>query len=186
MINYELVQRESKYTFADFLKPLPNGAKVFDFDKVEQIYQIFNVFLLMSERGNLGKTNNLKLKCINDFYKNNKPSLFLRNSTLEIQREINKFLQFYDDDNVLDKKHVFKVEKGCLFDENKNKIIELIPFTQIENIKGSRTAYNHAVYDEINEGLRQLQSKIVAKIDNLISTMRNSIADYNAPREDKL
>ena len=77
----------------DFLKQLPNGAEILDVDKIVQVFQDFNQFFILSPRGKIGKTTNLKIKALDDYKTKKQPSLFVRNQQSEIENEMTRFLE---------------------------------------------------------------------------------------------
>lgn len=60
MIEKNIKVKKSRISFKSLLQTLNNDKQVFDFERIQTAFPKFNTFFILSERGNLGKTTNIK------------------------------------------------------------------------------------------------------------------------------
>ena len=88
-----VIDKNNKLKIDDFLKQHQNGLEILDIDKIVNVFDDFNQFFILSPRGRIGKTTNLKIKALDDYEKYHKQSLFVRNQQSEIIDEMTRFLE---------------------------------------------------------------------------------------------
>ena len=187
----KLIFRKSEKTMNDLYKTLINGSKVLDFEKIDKMG--FYIHLLITQRGKVGKTLNMKLQIINKFLETGKPSKWLSN-TKGIATSFKN--DFYKD---LEKKHVIEnmtkqqrefiestkfkgnIEHNNMWNKGLYKgkpkdWFHVQALSLAELAKNSRTQWAYLVWDEFNVKFNQVQDP-VNKFDSLIHSMEDLVGN---------
>jgi len=173
----------------NYLKKLDNGAQVWDFDKIDSTFKDIHIRVIFSERGNKGKTYNLKKYALECFNKNGKPSIWVRNTAITLQMEAKRFL---DNNTVMidpvlwDKLRLRKQGPIYLITKGKKIVFILLSLNDVNKMKGTRLDVNHIIFDEINEDASQIRGGIVKAIDNLVHSATNAVKNYKRIEKTKL
>jgi len=177
-------------SWENYLKKLPNGAKVWDFDKIDQNFKDVKIRVIFSERGNKGKTYNLKRFAKEQFDKNGKPSIWVRNTIISLKMEAKRFLDhnttmidpiFWKDLKIVNEGASWVVKNKA----NKNVFI-LLSLNDVNKMKGTRLDVNNIIFDEINEDTSQIRSGLIKSIDSLVHSATNSVKNYGKVEETRL
>ena len=184
-----MYQKSKKYKIDDFKKSLSNGKKVLDFSKIAQTP--YPIVLIISERGRLGKTLNVKEHLRETFLKNNLPNMWISNTIPFLNKTKNDWFKDLNKDfvreNIGDKAVKFWEEtkfKGGINDNllslyhNKNEFIKMLVMNHAELMKGARTKWGSIVWDEFNVKYNVIQNAI-GKFDSLLHSIEDVVAGDN-------
>ena len=183
----KLIKGKHSVEMEHLLKKLPNGKKVFDFKRIREIFSDFNMFVVASERGSLGKTTGLKLLALDDLEKNGVPSLFIRNTITDLETEVPRFLSestLEVDDRFLECEIEGSVVKSTATCKYKDKTyFNFCSLNDTGKIKGSRIIYNNIVWDEINEGFLSVRGGITTSISSILASTEDQVKNYGKKDE---
>ena len=180
------LDKKHKLQIDDFLKCLPNGAKILDVDKIVHVFKDFNQFFILSPRGKIGKTTNLKIKALDDFASKKQASLFVRNQQSEIENEMVRFLEnstceadkrFYD--------CVVKTKEATMY-WNKERVIDFQSIYNVAKMKGSRRHYANIIVDEMNEGMSLVRKNVTQNISSLNASTFDIVKQHNKVDDTKV
>jgi len=175
--------------WTNYLKTLPNKAKVWDFNKIDNNFKEINIRIIFSERGNKGKTYNLKHYALECFNKNGKPSIWVRNTAISLKLEAKRFLDnaTISNDPIFWKNLQIKKQGPIYLIVRQNKVVFiLLSLNDVNKMKGTRLDVNHIIFDEINEDASQIRGGIIKAIDSLVHSATNAVKNYNKIEKTKL
>lgn len=150
--------------------------KIFDFDKMYQDDAFY--FILISERGRLGKTYGAKELGQKLYLENGYPYVYLKNLNLQIKKEGKKFLKQVNDLDIFadfssDKQGVYKQEG-----REKNYSCFFHSLNGAEKDKGSRTEANIVIYDEFLDGTKHLEDSPTFLLKSILDTYDNPVNPF--------
>jgi len=176
--------------WTDYLKKLNNGAKIWDFNKIDTNFNDIKIRVIFSERGNKGKTYNLKHFAKEQFDKNGKPSIWVRNTNVSLKMEAKRFL---DNSTLMNDPSFWKGLKmimegpSYVVKNKRNKtVFILLSLNDVNKMKGTRLDVNNIIFDEINEDTSLVRGGIIKAIDSLVHSATNAIKNYNKIEETRL
>ena len=182
----QVLKNECHIQFDDCLKNTHiKGKRVFDFAKIKSLFSNFHIFVLATNRGSFAKTTGAKQLGLDEWKKNYKPSLWLKNTVAQIEDEQTKFASV-DVCKVIPEFAELK-EKRFRFDLNDQKLFDLQAINGYDAMKGTRVAYNNIFYDEINEKAEFVRKgNIVAFLNSILASTDNQVANFGKQRNDCL
>lgn len=189
MAEIKVEYRRSTKNIDYFYKTITNhhkrSVKVLDFKKFETLPFQFN--MIVSMRGMLGKTYNTKDYILEQYKKEKKISLWLRNLATDLGIEREKFLSRDCPPNykMCNFKGSLKRNTLGVVDENNNKFINFAAMNTIETQKGSRTIYDYIVWDEFNVNSHQVLG-ITNKFDDLLHSTEDIVNNYGEKDNTKI
>ena len=162
-----VLDKKHQLKINNFLKLHQSGIEILDVDKIVEVFHNFNQFFILSPRGLIGKTTNLKIRALDDYEKFKKQSLFVRNQQSEIDDEMKRFLEnstceaderFYDCE--------VKTKEQTMY-WNKERVLDFQSMYNVSKMKGTRRHYANIIVDEMNEGMTLLHKNITQNISSL-------------------
>lgn len=156
----------------DFLTQLDNGQRVINFEAFANTE--FPMILLITERGEKGKTFGAKEFMLEQHINNNKKSIWLRSTMDQCEKEKGTFLMDNKLKSKLENWENVILERDYLI-HDKRPFCEIVPLSKAENYKGGRHNPDYIIYDEFNTGLTNIKNKQAYLLLNLISTYDDSI-----------
>jgi len=176
-------------SWTNYLTKLENGASIWNFPMIDENFKSVHIRVIFSERGNKGKTYNLKRYALECFNKNQKPTIWVRNTAISLQMEAKRFL----DANTITIDPVFwkglslkKQGPIYLITRKAKTVFVLLSLNDVNKMKGTRLDVNHIIFDEINEDSSQIRGGIVKAIDSLVHSATNSVKNYKKQEKLKL
>ena len=164
-------------------KKLANGNEVLDFAKIEALGCPYN--LLITQRGEEGKTFNGKDYLLDMYNKKGDKGIWLMNTNTQCNKDSLKFLtnNVKVDGTKWEGVERKGVENAYRFEKNGDTFIELVGLNTSEYSKGSRdSSIKRIFYDEFNVGLRAIGNKQT----HLFNTLLNTYNDIQNKNKDKL
>lgn len=172
-------------TIDDFLKEIEvnngNGSlrkhKIFDYEKMYQDEAFY--FVLISERGRLGKTYGAKELGQKLYLENGYPFVYVKNLTLQIKKESKRFLKQVKDLEIFKN---YDCNKEGVFTKEKNKTKYSCFFHSLnsaEKDKGSRTEANIVILDEFMDGTKHLEDNQTFLLKSILDTYDNPVNPFN-------
>lgn len=171
-------------TINDFLKIIEvvgkNGKmishNVFDYEKMWEDDAFY--FIIISERGRLGKTYGAKEFGQKMFLKNGEPFVYAKNLSLQIKKESKRFLRQVKD---LDIFYKFEIDNSGVYKrKGKNKEYSCFfhSLNSAETDKGSRSEANLLILDEFMDGVRHLTENQTFALKSLLDTYSNPVNPF--------
>ena len=184
-MNPQVIKSVCDVQFADLLEKVNENAKVLDFAKIKQTFHNYHVYVLATNRGSFGKTTGAKRLGLAEWKRNQKPSLFLKNTVAQIEDEYTKFAS-PDVVKVIPEYNELE-HKLLRFDLYNQKLWDLQAINAYDAMKGTRVAYNNIFYDEINEKSEFVRKgNIVAFLNSILASTDNQVANAGKTRDDYL
>lgn len=177
----ELRKIEHNFKREHFYKMIKNKqgkyVYVLDFEKISKINAFWN--LIITQRGAMGKTYNVKEFIKNKWDKEKALTIWIRNMVKDIQNEANKFLYGDIPDNLKGCYIKGQAENNSLYvyDETDTAFIKLQAMNTAEDEKGTRILYNYWVMDEFNVNVKHIRDYI-AKYDDLLHSTEDIVNNY--------
>lgn len=165
----------------DYLKTINGGFKIWDYDKL--INDDIFVKVIISERGNYGKTFNFILKAFDMWCENGFSSIYAKNLDNQIKISWKRFLKKVQklypqkfENTATDSYGAYHFEedideKGNIKRFNKQYFIYFGSLSNAEKLKGMRENVNLIMIDEIMDGINYLHDAAFLLLD-LIYTFK--------------
>ena len=157
----------------DYLKELkPTGQFVFNYDKIQKLN--FPLYLLISMRGDNGKTFGAKEFAREHFEKTGEKSKWLLNTAVQVEEEKFKWLE--KNQNAYPKKWKDYFREGTRIYKKvggkKIEFLEMVALSAAEKKKGSRENIAYVFYDEFNVGVERIGVRQTTLFNNLLATYK--------------
>lgn len=154
-----------------FHKKLNNGLLAIDFHKVKA--EGFPINILITERGEIGKTHNSKEFAIDEYLKYGVKSAWVLNSATQIDEDKSQFLVNNKAVDYEKKWEDVKIVNDSVIKDG-NEFMKLVALSTSESKKGSRDyRIKNIIYDEFNVGLDKIKTKQVFLFENLLATFKD-------------
>lgn len=192
---------KSSYALGDFLQTLKNKKKVFDYAKIEEAG--FPIVIMITQRGALGKTFNVKDHIRNMYQKKGDRAIWLMNTKILLEKQKSDFHEDIFKPSIqplLDPQIPWfwrSTEWGGKIDSNtcrlyhkddKGKLspfIDLLALSSSESMKGARVGYKRIVYEEFNVKINQV-SKPEDQFNSLLNSMEDVVVNHQKKQDLKI
>lgn len=187
---------KSQIKMNQLLQTLPNGKKVLDFEKIENLG--FMMHILITQRGSLGKTFNIKDQARKDFQKDGSQSIWLMNTLGLLEKQQQDFVKDFNKSGVAKLYPKANIDffneikfKGDLekntggFYHKDEPFIKFLSLGHAELMKGARVGYKRVVYEEFNVK-SNIVPKPVEKFDSLLHSLEDLVANHQQEQDLKI